>query len=184
MAVTFPLFKRTDADELARFLASEEWPFHAGPSLTIEHARERIDRGGFDVGTHRTYWIVDDEMPVGVVRLDDLGDGTPLFDLRIAAVHRGRGIGTTAVRWMTDTVFGEFPDLRRIEATTRLDNIAMRRVLTRCGYVKEANYRQDWPAGSEDPISGERYFDSIGYAVLRSDWRLEKTTPVDWGDGS
>ena len=36
-------------------------------------------------------------------------------------------------------VFTEFPDIDRIEGTTRQDNRAMRRTFIRCGYVKEAH---------------------------------------------
>ncbi len=81
------------------------------------------------------------------------------------------------MRWLTTTLFGEFTDLNRIEATTRQDNFAMRRVLVKCGFVKEAHYRQEWPSDS-----GKRY-DSIGYGILRSDWEKGVTTPVNWDDG-
>ena len=53
----------------------------------------------------------------------------------------------------------------------------MRRVLVKCGFAKEAHYRQEWPSES-----GPRY-DSIGYAILRDDWASGATTPVNWEDG-
>jgi RimJ/RimL family protein N-acetyltransferase len=43
---------------------------------------------------------------------------------------------------MTGYLFTEFPGIRRIEGTTRADNHAMRRTFRRCGYVKEAHWRQ------------------------------------------
>ncbi len=52
----------------------------------------------------------------------------------------------------------------------------MRRVLKRCGYVKEAHYRDAWPG-----VGGERY-DSVGYAILRKDWAAGTTTSVRWHD--
>jgi RimJ/RimL family protein N-acetyltransferase len=109
------------------------------------------------------------------LRVDDLGSSwDPSWDLRIAEAHRGAGIGTGAVRWLSGQIFGNWPGVRRIEAQTRRDNRAMRTVLRRCGYVKEAHYRQGWPA--QDGVIR----DGIGYALLRQDWEQGTTTPVDW----
>jgi RimJ/RimL family protein N-acetyltransferase len=86
----------------------------------------------------------------------------------------GRRARTAAVRWLSGEVFGGWPGVNRIEAQTRRDNRAMRVVLRRCGYVKEAHYRRAWPA--EDSV----VHDGIGYALLRDDWERWTTTPVDW----
>lgn len=176
--LTYSQFERSQADDLARFLASEEWPFHAGPRQTPATAHARISSGEFDGDHDRTYWIVGDGKRIGMLHVEDLGDGNPLFDLRLRSRHRGMGIGTAAVTWLTTTLFSEFPELNRIEATTRQDNVAMRRVLLKCGFVKEAHYRQEWP--SEDGT----LHDCIGYGILRGDWANGVTTPVDWDDRS
>jgi RimJ/RimL family protein N-acetyltransferase len=81
------------------------------------------------------------------------------------------------VRWLSGEVFGRWPGVRRIEAQTRRDNLAMRAVLGRCGYVKEAVYRRAWP-GQDGTLH-----DGIGYALLREDWERGTTTPVDWDEG-
>jgi hypothetical protein len=47
-------------------------------------------------------------------------------------------------------------------------------VLCRCGYVKEAHYRQGWP--DQDGV----VHDGIGHALLRQDRERGTTTPVDW----
>jgi RimJ/RimL family protein N-acetyltransferase len=177
MELTFSLFDRGESEALAEFLSSDSWPFHVGPSQSRESAMARIDGGEFDGNHDRTYWIVVDDARVGIVHIEDLGDDTPLFDLRLRSSHRGRGLGTRAVKWLTTTLFNEFPDLNRIEATTRQDNLAMRRVLAKCHFAKEAHYRQAWPSAS-----GWQH-DSIGYGLLRNDWMLSVTTPVDWNDG-
>jgi RimJ/RimL family protein N-acetyltransferase len=119
---------------------------------------------------------VDGGATVGFVRLDDLNDPTPMFDLRLRRRARGHGLGTATVGWLTTYLFDELPDIHRIEATTRRDNHAMRRVLRRCGYVKESHYRQAWPSSD-----GTRH-DSIGYAVLRSDWTSGTRTEPEWDD--
>jgi len=177
MEPTFPHFDRDESQALAEFLTSDEWPFHAGPNQTQEGAITRIASGEFDGDHDRTYWIVVGGARVGIIHVEDLGDGNPLFDLRLRSSHRGQGLGTATVRWLTATLFDEFPDLNRIEATTRQDNVAMRRVLVKCGFTKEAHYREEWPSES-----GVQY-DSIGYGILRSDWATGVATPVDWEDG-
>ena len=100
-----------------------------------------------------------------------------MFDLRVVAGHQGRGHGTAAVRWLTGTVFAGFPYVSRIEGNTRQDNIAMRRTFLAAGYQKEAHYREAWP-GPDGTV-----FDSVGYAMLRRDWRDGSITPVRWDDG-
>ena len=82
-----------------------------------------------------TFWIRDRGKTVGMVRLFDLDDldvGSPLFDLRIAEGHRGRGLGRQAVHWLTDHLFTTFAMLHRIEATTRDENMAMQAVFAHC----------------------------------------------------
>jgi RimJ/RimL family protein N-acetyltransferase len=69
------------------------------------------------------------------------------------------------------------PGTRRIEGQTRRDNVAMRKVFVRGGYVQEAVYRQAWPAADGT------IFDGIGYAMLRGDWGTGTTTPLDWDGG-
>jgi RimJ/RimL family protein N-acetyltransferase len=146
-----------DAGEYVAFLTAEEWPFHLNPKPDPSDIRLGDD----------TFWIVDDGATVGLVRLLDLDDiddgGNPLFDLRVTAAARGRGVGEAAVRWLTDHIFTNHAT-NRIEGTTREDNHAMRRVFDKTGYVQEAHYREAWPAP-------ERVYDSVGYAILRRDWR-------------
>ena len=169
-----------DAAALTDFLTRQPWPFHVGTSLTASGVRSRIAAGGFDGATVRSFWIVDDagaDGPhgrVGLVRLEDLGDGDPLFDLRVDERHRGRGVATAAVRWLTRWLFTELPAAGRVEANARVDNTAMRAVLERCGYVKEAHHRRAWP-GADGAVH-----DGIGYAVLRQDWEGGSITPVRW----
>ncbi len=167
-------FERGDAEALLGFLTREEWPFHVDSRVDPAIVLERLARGYFDSDGTRTFWLILEEQRAGLIRLEDVGRGTPLFDLRIAAQHRGKGVGTHAVQWLTRYLFDDDALLRRIEATTRQDNAAMRRVLERCGYVKEAHYRQDWAREDGDPL------DTVGYAMLRTDWESGATTPVEW----
>lgn len=146
-----------DADEYVAFLTAEEWPFHLNPKPDPSDIRL----------SDNAFWIIEDGAKVGLVRLLDLDDvddgGNPLFDLRVTAAARGRGVGEAAVRWLTTHIFTNY-GTNRIEGTTREDNHAMRRVFDKTGYVQEAHYREAWPAQ-------DRVYDSVGYAILRRDWR-------------
>lgn len=174
--IIFRRLATTETEPLIRFLTSENWPFHGTSELDRETVGGWIVEDRFESAENRTFWIVAGGATAGLLRLMDLGDQTPLFDLRLRAEDRGRGIGTLAVTWLTRYVFEEFPDARRIEAHTRQDNLAMRRVLRRCGYVKEAHYRDGWPS------SGGAVHDAVGYAVLRRDWTSGEVTVPQWND--
>jgi RimJ/RimL family protein N-acetyltransferase len=165
-----------DTEALVGFLTGEEWPFHAGVQ-EAEAIRRRAAEGVYDDEESRTFWVVADGERAGLVRLQDLADDTPMFDLRVRAAWRGRGLGTAAVRWLTSYLFEEFPEVRRIEGQTRQDNHAMRAVFRRCGYAKEAHYREAWPAAD-----GTGYYDTVAYAVLRRDWLSGTVTLPDWDD--
>lgn len=161
-------FTPDQAEELADFLTSSDWPFHSRIPDRSTILRQMAD-GYWDGPSARTFWI----HRSGVVRLFDLDDGTPLFDLRIAASERGRGLGSKAVEWLTRYLFEALPT-NRIEATTRVDNRAMRKILEKHLYVLEARYRQTWP--DQEGV----LHDGVGYAILRSDWENGSVTPVSW----
>ena len=80
------------------------------------------------------------------------------------------------LRAATDLVFGTMPDVHRFEGQTREDNVAMRRTFLRCGWLKEAHYREGWPVDGGEPLA------SVAYAILRRDWRSGTTTTFVWED--
>jgi RimJ/RimL family protein N-acetyltransferase len=175
-----------DAAALADLLTGDEWPFHGNSRPSRETVQGWLAAGRFTGSGVRSFWIrVADAdgssqpsfspaaATVGIVTLRDIADPTPIFDLRLRSAYRGRGFGSAAVRWLTDYVFTEFPEIRRIEGHTRRDNVAMQHVLERCGYVREAHHRQAWPS------SDGSVHDSFGYAILRQDWLSGETTPVE-----
>jgi RimJ/RimL family protein N-acetyltransferase len=178
-AATDPEFRRfalADGPAMVAFLAADKWPFHGSVHEDPRSVLERLDTGYYEGPAARTFWILLDDMPVGMIRLFDLDDETPMFDLRISSAHRGRGLGTRALRWLTDYVFTQLPSASRIEGTTRQDNEAMRRAFRACGFAKEAHYRDGWP-----DESGRRH-DAVGYAILRRDWAAGVVTLPDWND--
>lgn len=169
-----------DRQELVDLLSGEEWTFRPQARISAEEALAQLDRGDYAGEGVLTAMIELDGAVVGFVRAEGLGDERedPQLDFRLRERVRGRGIGLAALRHITAAVFGREPKTLRIEGQTRSDNVAMRKVFVRGGYVQEAVYRQAWPA-AEGPRR-----DGIGYAILRSDWESGTTTPVVWDDGA
>lgn len=165
----------TDAAWLTLFLTNNEWPFHAGELDDGKTVAQRLESGYFHGSGVETLVVECNSVPVGIVRIFDLDDDTPLFDLRISEEHRGRGLGGAALRALVDRVFTEHR-VNRLEGTTRQDNVAMRRAFVSAGFVKEAHYRRAW-RDRDDTMH-----DSVGYAILRVDWESGSQTPVDWND--
>ena len=92
-------------------------------------------------------------MPPGVFEL-----GIALF----AEEVRGRGYGTEAIALLTAHLFEEL-GAERVQASTAVDNSAMRRVFEKLGFAKEGVMRSYMPAG-------ESRDDYVLYAVTRADW--------------
>lgn len=46
----------------------------------------------------------------------DLRDSAPVFDLRLRAQWRGKGLGGQALRWLTAYLFTELPAIQRVQA--------------------------------------------------------------------
>jgi RimJ/RimL family protein N-acetyltransferase len=161
--VVEPLAWPADADIVVEFLIAHEWPFHGEPRLSAE-AAAGVRVAADDIAS---FWIRDGDRTVGLIRLfdlDDLDDGSPMFDLRIATPQRGRGIGRFAVDWLTAHLFTTYPGLHRIEATTRADNAAMQVVFARCGYRQEGRMLEAWKNAD-----GSRS-DTLTYAILRREF--------------
>ena len=59
---------------------------------------------------------------------------------------------------------------------TREDNLAMRKTFLRCGWLKEAHYRESWPVEGGEPVA------SVAYAILRRDWQTGTVTRFEWED--
>lgn len=177
--ITFSRLDPTGADreQLLEFMTRNEFPFHVRPRPTRQQVETSIADGGFRDEDHDSFWVEHDEFGwIGFFRLEDLTDGAPLFDLRIDERFRGRGLGVEILRAATDLVFRTMPEVNRFEGQTREDNIAMRKTFLRCGWLKEAHYREGWPVDGGAPVA------SVAYAILRRDWETGETTTFEWED--
>lgn len=174
-------FNPVDSDILIDILVNNLWEYHSGHGWKKEQVEEKIKLGYYNSNEVKTFLLVEEESVIGFIRIFDLGedlmdDETPLFDIRIKKDFRGKGLGKKSVDLAIEFVFNTYPNKNRFEATTRHDNLAMRRVLEKCGFVKEAHYRQSWPNKENVKV------DTVGYGILRKDWESKSKTPVNWND--
>jgi len=183
MKLNFQEFKREDTDLLYDFLNSDVWTFHSGGSnqLTKESVEKSISKGYYDGTDNKTFWIINpEEQIIGYLKIEDLEDLYPMFDLKVSSKYRGQGVGEKALRWLTDYIFNNYSEVHRVEGCTRQDNIGMRKVFKKCGYIKEGHTRKAWPP--KDGTNYKEYYDSIRYGILRNDWEDGTTTLFNWSD--
>ena len=162
-----PISRRCFVD----FMASQRFPMHVRAQWTREDVEQQVDTGRYDGSA--VLEILTGAEAIGYAVLDDVEDDGILLDLRLAERWRGLGLGAPALTAVTDLAFGRFY-ARRLEGVTRRDNVAMRTVFRRCGYVLESCYRAGWSA-DEDVAA-------VGYARTRTDWQRGTVTPVPWDE--
>ncbi|RKE63812.1 MULTISPECIES: GNAT family N-acetyltransferase [Microbacterium] len=164
-----------DREELIAFMTGEVFPFHVGTRPTREQVEDGIADGRYRDDDNDSFWIDHVEHGrIGFFRLEEISDGAPLFDLRLASPWRGRGLAKEVVKTAADHVFTTMPEVDRFEGQTREDNRAMRRVFEACGWVQEAYYREGWPVEGAEPLG------SVAYSILRRDWETGEVTPLRW----
>lgn len=176
MKLHFEEFK-DDIDTLIQFLTSDTWDFLGVPNPNPEKIREDYKNQLYTGDNSKTFWIISDkQIKAGMIKIYDLQDSTPLFDIRILSKYKGIGVGTISIHWLVDYIFNNFSDKERIEGNTRQDNYAMRCVFHKCGFAKESHYRKAWKD------KNGKLYDAVGYGITKEDWQNGKTTAVDWND--
>ncbi|MCZ2260389.1 GNAT family N-acetyltransferase [Sporosarcina sp. G11-34] len=167
-----------EQEQLIHFMTTNTWPFdgESHPGRTI--IEKAIEEGGYESDEVKTFWVENElGVKVGIVKIYDLQDEIPLFDLKIADVSRGYGYGPKALRLIAKYVF-DLPEQKiRLEGHTRQDNVAMRKTFQRAGFVKEAHLRKAWFSPKENS-----YYDAVTYGITREDFMGGTTTPVIWED--
>jgi len=74
-----------------------------------------------------------------------------------------KGLGYEALGLWSDYLFRAQPDIVRLDLRTWSGNYGMMRLAEKLGYVEEARFRMA-------RIVNGRYFDGLGYGVLREEW--------------
>ncbi len=169
-----------EQEQLIHFMITNTWPYHGHSDPGRDIIEKAIEEGGYESDEVKTFWVEDeDKQKVGFVKIYDLQDEIPLFDLRIADQSRGQGYGPKALRLVAEYVFGLKGSKIRLEGHTRQDNLAMRKTFERAGFVKEAHLRNAWFSPKET-----LYYDAVTYGITREDFKAGTTTPVIWEDNT
>ena len=114
-------------------------------SAAAERVRRQIERSGRLVDGRLDLAIVDDDRLVGTVEARQPHGALPAgcFEIGIGLFERrdrGRGSGTRAVELITEHLFAEH-GAERVQASTWVENAAMRRVLEKLGFGFEGVMR-------------------------------------------
>ena len=152
--------ERVIADSLPAWVA-----WGTDPEVARERMRDRLGRSG-ELTEHGLDLAIEldgrligdvqaraDGLPAGALEL-----GIGLFDQR----DRRRGLGREAIALLTSHLFDEL-GARRVQITTDVGNVGMRRVAERVGFRHEGDLRGFWPQEG-----GDR--DYAMYGMTRSDY--------------
>jgi RimJ/RimL family protein N-acetyltransferase len=170
MITLTPLELPSELQDVVEFITSQPWPYHAIPFPDAGN----VSTMALAAPETASFWVVADGNRIGLIRLqdlDDIGEGSPVFDLRLAANARGRGVGRIALRLLCELSFSRWPELHRIEGKTRDDNFAMQRIFEICGFRCEGRLRETWPT------SEAKWHDTLVYGILRREWQSATISP-------
>ncbi len=158
-----------DIPALHHLLTSNYWEYFLNPIIDEQELQARNEKY-FSSNTTQTLVYIDSAATLkGLIRFFDIKNSdteSPLFIVNVDESARGNGVGTELVVQGVRYIFDTYDKIRRIEATTRVDNKAMQRVLASAGFRHEATYRDVWR------IKEGTYVDSLGYAILRDEFTL------------
>jgi RimJ/RimL family protein N-acetyltransferase len=137
------------------------------PAVVARRLRNRIQHSGRLVDGWLDLGIEAEGRLVGDITARNPKNAFPpgVFEFGIsvfAAADRGKGYGRDATELFTSHLFDEH-GAGRVQATTAVDNLAMRRVLESLGFVHEGTLRAFMPV----PDGREDY---AMYAVTREEW--------------
>jgi len=172
MSLTFPAVAEGDLAGLSELLTSERWPYHLDVEPTPQSVEANLAH--FQPSAENApHWIELEGERVGLLVLRELDDPTPVFDLRLRAAWRGRGLGGAALEWLARETF-EVHGKHRLEGHTRADNRPMQALFTKTpGWLLEGCFRQTW----RDREAGV-WRDALAYGLLADDWRAGVVTPL------
>ena len=158
--------------------ASERWLSESGSHMSREDAQARVREriagsgtmtvDGIDLAIEHEDRLVGDiqartnpkAMPPGVLEL-----GIELFDEQ----DRSKGLGAEAVRLITAYAFDHL-EAHRVQLGTDLENVAMRRVSERLGFVFEGTMRAFMPS-PDGPRNYAMYaMTAADYQEVRTRW--------------
>jgi RimJ/RimL family protein N-acetyltransferase len=138
-------FREEELDKLVQ--QAEESPPYIGGKPSRERLVSRIESSGLFVDGRLDLAVEFEETLAGSIQAraaaQRLPPGVCELGIQIADRLRGRGIGTEAVAVLTEHLLENgYP---RVQASTDVANIAMRRALERAGFAQEGVLRAFMP---------------------------------------
>jgi len=135
-----------------------------------ERLRRRIEESGRFVEGRLDLGIELDGELVGDIsaRQPEMALPPGVYEVGISLLPacRGRGHGTDAIRALADHLFAAC-EAERVQASTDVENLAMRRVFEKLGFVAEGVMRGFMPAG-------DRRADYALYGVTKAEWSARR----------
>jgi RimJ/RimL family protein N-acetyltransferase/8-oxo-dGTP pyrophosphatase MutT (NUDIX family) len=156
-----------DDVEDARLQHDEELAYWFGfpevvPTADRQRAAIRRWHEAYAAGRSTVNFLVEHQGSVaGTVEVRQLGDRKGELSWAVFADHRGRGLGTRAVRLLIDYCFTEL-SLQRVSARVEVGNLASLRTAARAGLRREGVARSD-------ETTADRRADYVVLARLASD---------------
>jgi RimJ/RimL family protein N-acetyltransferase len=163
--VVLRAFRPDELDEVVEARARDATA--ATPPASRARIRQRLERSGRLVRGWLDLAIEADGRLVGEVDARQPPSAMPqgVFELGILiydTANRGRGYGREAISLITDHLFAR-EDAERVQASTSLENAAMRRVFSTLGFVEEGVMRGFMPG----PNGRDDY---ALYGVTKAEW--------------
>ena len=150
-SVTLRAFRDGDFDTLWAEETVDRGPFQAPVPIDEgfrERLRGRVEASGSWSRSELLLAIECGGVLVGDVQARRDDDSMPpgLFEVGIGIFrdYRGHGVGTEALALLTDHLFWE-EFAHRVQLSTDIDNVAMRRAAEKAGYSFEGVLRGYWP---------------------------------------
>lgn len=148
-----PYYKKPkNDDEVNQYISKKEAAIVKG-DLKTPRASMVIADGASNqfVGTVGWYWQSKETywLSTGLVIYDE--------------AHWGKGLGYEALGLWSCYLFKNMPDIARLDLRSWSGNTGMMRLAEKLGYQLEATFRKA-------RIVEGKYFDGVGYGVLREEW--------------
>lgn len=162
-------FREGDLELLTRFAVDPTFsePFEWGGFRSPDVLRRRWEEDGFlEQDPHYLVVAGPDDDGLGWVMYEQGyrglgGEGVWVVGILLAPEHRGRGVGTTSQRLLSEHLFAT-TRAHRLIALTESENVAEQRALEHCGFRREGLLRQGG-------FRGGQWRDVVVYGRLRSD---------------
>ena len=160
-------FRRAEFDAVWQYRVRESYP-RPMPRGSKQRLRNRYAQSGRMVEGFLDLAIEAEGRLVGEIDLRRPPRGLPngVFELGIALfdeADRGKGYGREAIALLTDYAFDAM-DAARVQGSTAVHNVGMRRVFERCGFTFEGVMRS-----FIERADGSARDDYALYAVVRDD---------------